>query len=166
MHGRIELIGAYYEVAVHGRYPDQRIQIGDDPPRAARLEVKQSGDCEIEVGELKARVRMHFKGETGFIRAFGQTFTLRVVNPVEQARMATGGTSRRAKAPMPGVVVEIHVAENQPLLKGQLIMTIESMKILTAIPAPSDGIVEKVHFAAGQSFEKGAVLVTLRPEGN
>jgi biotin carboxyl carrier protein len=44
-------------------------------------------------------------------------------------------------------------------------MTIESMKILTAITAPSEGKIEKIHFTTGQPFEKGAVLVTLCPEG-
>lgn len=164
MHGRIELLGSYYDVAVYGRVPHQAVQIDDASPQVAVLGQTDSGDCEIQLGQQRAMARMHIKGETAYVRAFGQTFTLTVVNPVEQARMGAGASSRKARAPMPGVVVEIHVAEGEGIAKGQLMMTIESMKILTSIPAPSEGRVETIHFSTGQPFEKGAVLVTLGPE--
>lgn len=164
MHGRIELLGNYYDVMVYGRSPNQLVQIDDSPPQLTVLDLQDSGDCEIQLGQHRTKACMHVKGETAYIRAFGQTFALKVVNPVEQAGMGTGGSSRKARAPMPGVVVDIHVAEGEGIVKGQLMMTIESMKILTAIPAPSDGTIEKIQFKTGQPFEKGAVLVTLCPE--
>ncbi len=99
-----------------------------------------------------------------YIRAFGQTFELRIVNPVEQAGLSVKEGSNKARAPMPGVVVDIHVAEGEPILKGQSMMTIESMKILTAIQAPINGKVGKIHFEPGEPFEKGAILVTLSPQ--
>ena len=146
MHGRIEMSGAYYDVTIHGCVPDQSVQIGQSQPQTAFLEVKQSGDCTIHLGQRQARIRMHIKGETAFIRAFERTFVLKVVNPVEQARMAAGVMSPEARAPMPGVVVDVHVEEGESIVKGQLMMTIESMKMLTAILAPSEGRVEKIHF--------------------
>jgi biotin carboxyl carrier protein len=165
MHGRIEMLGEHYDVTVYGRIPDQRIQIGQSQPQTAFLDVKESGDCTIHLGQQQASIRMHIKGETAFIRAFERTFVLRVVNPVEQARLATNNMSRETCAPMPGVVVDVHVTEGEHIVKGQLMMTIESMKILTAILAPSEGKVEKIHFSADESFEKGAVLVTLSQKG-
>lgn len=161
MHGRIEMSGEQYDVTVYGRAPDQLVQIGRTQPQTASLDVKASGDCDIQLGGMQARIRMHIKGETAFIRAFERTFTLKVVNPVEQARLSTGAMSREARAPMPGVVVEVHVTEGERIVKGQLLMTIESMKILTAILAPSEGKVEQIHFSVNAPFEKGAVLVTL-----
>jgi biotin carboxyl carrier protein len=165
MHGRIEMLGEHYDVTVSGCVPDQLIQIGQSRPRLAFLDVRKSGDCIIHLGQQHARIRMHIRGEAAFIRAFGRTFVLKVVNPVEQARLATGVVSPEARAPMPGVVVDVHVAEGERMVKGQLMMTIESMKILTAILAPSEGKVEKIHFHADEPFEKGAVLVTLGQEG-
>ena len=164
MQGRIEFLGKYYDVTVYGRFPHQQVQIGDAAPQVAVLDAHGSGRHEIKLGPQHAGLRMVIKGEKAYIRAFDRTFTLTVVNPVEQAGMGTGGSSRRAMAPMPGVVVEIHVAEGEPIAKGKPMMTIESMKILTAIPAPSNGKIEQIHFTPGQPFEKGAALVTLCPE--
>ena len=164
MQGRIKLLGKYYDVTVYGRFPHQKVQIGDAAPQVARLDAHDSGRYEIKLGPQSAGLRMVIKGDKAYIRAFDRTFTLRVVNPVEQAGMGTGGSSRRAMAPMPGIVVEVHVAEGEPIVKGKPMMTIESMKILTTIPAPSDGKIEKIHFTTGQPFEKGVALVTLSPE--
>lgn len=164
MHGRIELLGSCHDVAVYGRAPDQLVQIDNALPQVAALNHLESGECEIQLGRQSTRARMHVKGETAYVRAFGQTVTLKIVNPVEQARMGSGISSRKAIAPMPGIVVDVHAAEGDLLVKGQQIMSIESMKILTAILAPSEGKLQKIHFSAGQSFEKGAVLATLGAE--
>jgi biotin carboxyl carrier protein len=53
------------------------------------------------------------------------------------------------------------VNEGDKVTKGQPMMTIESMKILTVITAPSDGEVSQIHFEPGDTFEKNATLITL-----
>jgi len=164
MHRRIELLNKYYDVTVYGRSSKHFVQIGDADPQPAVLAATDSGDYIIQMGDQHSRVRVKVKGEMAYIRAFGQTFDLRIVNPVEQAGQTVKGGSNKARAPMPGVVVDIHVTEGEQIAKGQSMMTIESMKILTTIPAPRRGKVGKIHFAPGQSFEKRAVLVSLCPE--
>lgn len=164
MHRRIELLNKCYDITVYRRSSKHFVQIGDAEPQPAVLAVTDSGDHIIQLGEQSARVSVKVKGEMAYIRAFGQTFDFRILNPVEQAGLSVKGGSNKARAPMPGVVVDIHVAEGEHIVKGQSMMTIESMKILTVIPAPLDGKVGKVHFAPGQPFEKGAILVTLSPE--
>jgi biotin carboxyl carrier protein len=164
MHRRIELLGNYEEITVYGRSSGHLLQIGDAEPQPAVLTATDSGDHTIQLGELRTRVRLHVKGEKAYIRAFGQTFELRIVNPVEQAGRPVQGGGNQVRAPMPGVVVDVHVAEGEQIVKGQSMMTIESMKILTAIPAPGHGKVGRIHFKPDQSFEKGAVLATLSLE--
>ena len=164
MHRRIELLDKYHDITVYNRSSKHLVQIGDADPQPAVLAVTDSGDQIIQLGEQRTRVRVNVKGEMAYIRAFGQTFALRIVNPVEQAGRSVKGGSNAARAPMPGVVVDIHVAEGEHIVKGQSMMTIESMKILTTIQAPRHGKVEKIHFAPDQPFEKGAILVSLSPE--
>lgn len=163
MHRRIELLNEFHEVTVSGSSKRRLVRIGDAAAQPAALTGSDSGDWTIQLGEAGTSLRVKTKGEMIYIRAFGRTFELRIVNPVEQASQRSGGARNRARAPMPGVVVDIHVAEGEEAAKGQPMMTIESMKILTAIPAPRQGRVNKIHFKPGQSFEKGAVLVTLSP---
>lgn len=78
---------------------------------------------------------------------------------------ATGGTAGGASdllsAPMPGVVIAIHVAAGDPVHAGQALMVIESMKLETTLTAPRDARVKTVHHPAGASFALKAALITL-----
>lgn len=78
---------------------------------------------------------------------------------------ATGGAAGRASnllsAPMPGVVIAVHVAAGDPVDAGQALMVIESMKLETTLVAPRDARVKTVHHAAGASFALKAALITL-----
>ncbi|MDP3613429.1 MAG: biotin/lipoyl-containing protein [Rubrivivax sp.] len=78
---------------------------------------------------------------------------------------ATGGAAGRASnllsAPMPGVVIAVHVAAGDPVHAGQALMVIESMKLETTLVAPRDARVKTVHHAAGTSFALKAALITL-----
>jgi len=71
---------------------------------------------------------------------------------------AGGGTVR---APMPGLVVRIEVAEGQQVDAGAGLVVVEAMKMENELRAPRSGMVQTVHVAVGQAVEKGASLVTL-----
>ena len=69
-----------------------------------------------------------------------------------------GGTVR---APMPGLVVRIEVAEGQQVDAGTGLVVVEAMKMENELRAPRSGTVRTVHVAVGDAVEKGASLVTL-----
>jgi len=73
-------------------------------------------------------------------------------------RVSGGGTVR---APMPGLVVRIEVAEGQEVDAGTGLVVVEAMKMENELRAPRSGRVQTVHVAVGQAVEKGASLVTL-----
>ena len=64
-------------------------------------------------------------------------------------------------APMPGVVVDVAVAVDDLVSAGDLLMTLESMKLQTAIHAPEDARVAELYLEAGASFDQGTALVRL-----
>ena len=72
--------------------------------------------------------------------------------------VVAGGTVR---APMPGLVVRIEVAEGQQVDAGAGLVVVEAMKMENELRAPRPGMVQTVHVAVGQAVEKGASLVTL-----
>jgi len=162
MKRRIDLLDEHYTVTVFGQPGERRLQVADGEPQPAPLAVGTECQGTIQLGDQRADIQMAVKGETAYIRAFDRTFTLRIVDPVEQAAQEAGGSSNTARAPMPGTVVEVHVAAGEVVSKGQPMITIESMKILTVITATRDGEVSGVHFEPGDTFDKNAALVTLK----
>ena len=161
MQRQIDLIGKSYTVTITGERGAQQFQVDDDTPCPAVLIDKKDGHHKVHMGGKQEDIQIAVKGETVYIYAFARTFTLGIVDPVEQASQKTGKSSNSAMAPMPGMVVDIHVTEGDKVVRGQAMITIESMKILTVITAPRDGKVATVNFEPGKTFDKNDVLVTL-----
>jgi biotin carboxyl carrier protein len=161
MQRQIDLLDEQYNVTITGHPKNQLLQIETGEPLSAALISSTNGKYIIKLGDESVEAEIAVKGEMAYIHAFGRTFTLSILDPVELASQETGGKANSARAPMPGVVVDIVVAPNDKVSKGQSIMTIESMKILTVITAPRDGEVSQIHFNPGDTFAKNDALITL-----
>lgn len=78
---------------------------------------------------------------------------------------AGGGTVEggefHLKAPMPGLVVSVLVAEGDPIQKGQVMIILESMKMQNELKAPRDGIMGRVRVKAGESVEQRQTLLSM-----
>lgn len=66
------------------------------------------------------------------------------------------------KAPMPGMVTNVHVEPGQQVATGASLVTLEAMKMENDLRATRPGMVDRVSVTPGQTVEKGAVLVTFR----
>ncbi len=66
------------------------------------------------------------------------------------------------KAPMPGLIINLFVKENQPVKKGDGLVIIEAMKMENEIQANVDGTVKKILVNEGDSIDKGAVLIVMK----
>ena len=106
--------------------------------------------------------------EEGAVRVFfelnGQPRTVKIENREASASVvrrpkADPANSCHVSAPMPGVVASIAVASGRPVVAGDLLMTIEAMKMETALHAERDGTVATLHVAAGQSVEAKDLLL-------
>lgn len=164
MQRKILLNNQACSVTVSGSPGRQHVAIDEEVAKAATLTCLKNNSHLLQLGNLQADIKMVVKGETVHIKAFNRTLSLQIIDPVDQAAQETGTTSDCARAPMPGMVVETPVSEGEQVSKGQPIMTIESMKILTLITSPRDGNVAKIHFKPGDTFDKSAALVTLEQE--
>lgn len=80
--------------------------------------------------------------------------------PAPQAAPAPAGNGEAVSAPLPGVITRIAVSNGQAVKKGDLLATIEAMKMETEILSPADGTIASVHVTQGASVEGGAVLFT------
>jgi biotin carboxyl carrier protein len=65
---------------------------------------------------------------------------------------------------MPGAVVSVHKAVGDAVTRGETIITIESMKLQTALPAPRDGVIAAILRGEGETFDKDEVIVQLEKD--
>ncbi len=66
------------------------------------------------------------------------------------------------RAPMPGLVVAVTVAEGQEVKKGQVILILESMKMQNELKAPRDGTMGRIRVKAGESVEQKQTLLSIQ----
>jgi biotin carboxyl carrier protein len=64
-------------------------------------------------------------------------------------------------APMPGTVIDVAVGVGQQVRAGDLLLTLEAMKMELPIRAPRDGIVSAVRCAPGELVQPGPPLVEI-----
>ena len=81
-------------------------------------------------------------------------------SPSPVAPTSSAGSNDVA-SPLSGTVVEVHVAERQEVQQGEKLVTLEAMKMNTAVSAPRNGKVESVKAKVGASVQEGQVLLTL-----
>jgi pyruvate carboxylase len=127
---------------------------------------------EIEKGKALV-VRLQAIGETdeeGQVRVFfelnGQPRIAKVPN---RSAAATGPARRKADegidghvaAPMPGAVSSIAVAVGQTIKAGDVLLSIEAMKMETALHAPRDGTVSEILVHPGSSIDAKDLLLTI-----
>ena len=66
---------------------------------------------------------------------------------------------RHGGAPMPGVVASVAVTAGQAVKQGDLILTIEAMKMETGIHADRTGTVKALHVTAGAQIDAKDLLI-------
>ena len=134
-----------------------------------------SGDeisLEIDPGKT-LEIRMQAIGETdenGEVKVFfelnGQPRVIRVPN-----RLVTSETTSRPKAdpsnsnhigaPMPGVISTVSVNEGQAVKKGDLLLTIEAMKMETGIHVERDAKIKAVHVKPATQIDAKDLIIEL-----
>lgn len=98
----------------------------------------------------------------------GRQFQVKVQDEREKRLKAAagGGVAEggefHLKAPMPGLIVAIPVAEGQEVRKGQVLLILESMKMQNELKAPRDGVVERIRIKAGESVEQKQTLLSIQ----
>lgn len=138
----------------YGMEPGEEISAEIDPGKTLEIRLQALGETD-ENGEVKV-----------FFELNGQPRTIRVPNRLvkssTQARpKAEDGNHNHVGAPMPGVVASVAVAAGQQVHEGDLLLTIEAMKMETGIHAERDAVVTALHVQAGGQIDAKDLLVEL-----
>jgi biotin carboxyl carrier protein len=65
------------------------------------------------------------------------------------------------RAPMPGLVVSIPVAEGQEVKPGDVLIVLESMKMQNELKSPRSGTIMRLRVKAGDSVEQHQTLLSV-----
>ena len=81
--------------------------------------------------------------------------------PAAAPAKGAAGAGTPVKAPLPGVVTKVLVANGQAVKKGDTVVVLEAMKMENNITAECDGTVSGVCCTVGDSVIEGTTLVTI-----
>ncbi len=141
-------------VYFYGMKPGEEISIAIE--QGKMLVVRLTAVGEEEAGET-VRVYFELNGQPRVIAVTNRQSVSK--RPVR--RLADPKNENHLSAPMPGLVAAVAVSEGQSVKAGQLLLTLEAMKMETAIIAPRDGVVTEIVASAGQTIEAKDLLVIL-----
>ncbi|MDE3112573.1 MAG: hypothetical protein KGN00_01620 [Chloroflexota bacterium] len=79
-------------------------------------------------------------------------------------RASVGGARHEVRAPMPGLLKAVHVAEGDVVERNAALATLEAMKMENELRAPARGKVQRIAARAGAKVESGALIAVLVDE--
>ena len=138
----------------YGMNSGDEISLEIDPGKTLEIRLQAIGETD-ENGEVKV-----------FFELNGQPRVIRVPN-----RLVTSETTSRPKAdpsnsnhigaPMPGVISSVSVNEGQTVKKGDLLLTIEAMKMETGIHVERDAKIKAVHVKPATQIDAKDLIIEL-----
>lgn len=160
---RLTLDGKVHEVTIARRRPHLVLVVDGEEHEISGLPEGGDGRRSMSIGRHDIDFARALLGHRQIVRLGGRTFEIGYVDPFSET--GTNGNGQDAlKAPMPGAVVFVHRQVGDAVVRGEPVVTIESMKLQTALPAPRDGVVAQILRLEGQTFEKDETIVMLEPE--
>ena len=130
-----------------------------------RLEPVAGSTCfRLAAGDRRQSAVIRRSGADIIVTLDDEQYRLRVESalPIERKTPVSPSGAGEVKAPMPGLVVSVAVAEGDQVEQGRLLVVMEAMKMQSELRAPWAGIVTAVYVRAGQEVMGGTVLVTVR----
>ncbi|MEI2693151.1 MAG: biotin/lipoyl-containing protein [Anaerolineae bacterium] len=139
-----------------------QVTIGDATYQI-RAQRPEHGRLNLQVGDRRLRAHVASDGLRRYVGMAGQTWTLERPQPQQKRRGAAAGGpgAGSLEAAMPGLVLDVLVAEGDEVTQGQPLVLLSAMKMELRIAAPAAGRVLKIHCQAGQVVERGQVLVEM-----
>ncbi len=136
----------------YGMEPGEEITAEIDPGKTLEIRLQAVGETD-EKGDVRV-----------FFELNGQPRIIRVPNRLIKSQTALNpkaeeGNSAHVGAPMPGVIAGVTVSQGQSVNEGDLLLTIEAMKMETGLHAERDAIIKMVHVSTGSQIDAKDLLI-------
>ena len=110
-------------------------------------------------------VDSNFNRKKYSIKVNNRTYDVDISNPLDLLIKKMGFTFGQTKhvnfikAPMPGLILDIHVEKGQEVQEDESLLILEAMKMENVITSPRDGVIKSVNIAKGDAIDKGHLLI-------
>ncbi len=140
------------KIFFYGMEPAEEITAEIDPGKTLEIRLQAVGETD-ENGDVKV-----------FFELNGQPRVIRVPNRLIKAQTAqrpkaAEGNPNHVGAPMPGSVASVAVSVGQKVNAGDLMLTIEAMKMETGIHADRTATIKAVHVHPGSQIDAKDLLI-------
>ncbi len=138
----------------YGMAPGEEITAEIDPGKTLEIRLQAVGET-TDDGEVKV-----------FFELNGQPRVIRVPNRAIKAKTAakpkaSEGNPNHIGAPMPGAIASVAVTVGQKVKAGDMLLTIEAMKMETGLHADREATIKALHVHAGSQIDAKDLLIEL-----
>jgi biotin carboxyl carrier protein len=153
------LRGRKYLIEIDG----DKVFVDGEPYYAGIHFLNESGLFMIEKDTEKREFHMKPKADGTYLVTTRGLQVDALVEPEKgrKKKKAEKEDSGEITAPIPGVVMEIRVQVGETVEANQVLVVLESMKMLMEFRAPFAGTIEDIAVEPGQTLEKGDVMIRM-----
>ncbi|MGB6163800.1 MAG: biotin carboxylase N-terminal domain-containing protein [Pseudonocardiaceae bacterium] len=120
-------------------------------------------DLVVTLDRITRRYTCAVAGAAVWLGRDGHSWELREQQFLDAARRTEQRVGGAVRAPLPGTVTVVDVAEGQQVTAGARLLALEAMKMEHALTAPVNGVVRELRARPGDAVERDAVLLVIDP---
>ncbi|TWO71296.1 ATP-grasp domain-containing protein [Caenimonas sedimenti] len=146
-----------HEVRFGAPQPDGQllVQVGEE---RVRLGLRaEAARWQLTIGDSVEQLAIARRDGSLFVQAQGLAFAFDAIDFLAQAA-AAHVTSGELRTPLMGTILKIHAAVGDTVRAGDVVVTMESMKMEMKICAEHDGVLRILGVVAGQMVERGLLV--------
>lgn len=154
-----------YRVSVDGNYEFQLVANDSENIDQSELSGQKVHLLHNNKSFAVELLKNDFVNRNYSVKVNGNLYQVNVGTPldalIKEMGLSLGNDSIQDEilAPMPGIILEVNVAEGDAVKKGDSLCVLEAMKMENTLTASRDGIVKTVNIAKGETVDKGKLLV-------
>jgi pyruvate carboxylase len=154
-YGRLDVLPT--PIFFYGLPPGHEIAVDIDPGKTLVISCLAIGDAHADGTR---EVFFELNGQPRRVRVTDRSLAA----DVPARARAEDGNPAHIGAPMPGAVTTVAVGEGQAVKPGDVLLTLEAMKMETAICADHAGTVARIHAPVGSQVEAKDLLIELEAQ--
>lgn len=165
MKYEIEIEEEIYLVDIQKDEEGYVVQIGDGVKNKTKLISICSDSLQLLLGHRSVRLRHTLRDDEQEVHWEGRRYVGTAIDPRKKVLALAGVTGGDVIASqMPGRVLSVSVQVGDVISKGDIVATVEAMKMENPLKSPRDGVVEEVCAQAGDLLEAKGIVVRLASE--